>query len=195
MRLFLGLAIALLSAAAHAGELPRDPMLQLLIYGETDPVDMGSDYLFGLSEASLADKAASSGATVRSEGRGDFSFACMTNAGTTTWLLSDDSDSDGEPLLTAMVVSSAVLEATDCDAVPELETEPVDSNLPGIGSDIAAIEARFGSAEVSEDGLVAFRSHDVAGDGGGSWELIKTVTYHVTEELVDAVAYEVVTVH
>ena len=193
MRRVLALAITLFAASAHGGELPRDPMVQLLIRGESAPIEMGSDYLFGLTEATLADKAASTGATVRSDGRGEYSVACASRDGRAVWLLSDASDYDGEPLLTAMINTPSPNEVA-CDPVAELEPGPSDEDVPGVGASAADIATRFGTAEISENGLVAFRSHDMAGDGGNSWELIKTVTYHLTDDLVDAVAYEVVTV-
>ena len=196
MRLLFAIAIPLFTVGAYGGELPRDPMVQLLVNGQSAPIEMGSDYLFGHPELSLADAAASSGGVVRREGKGDYSSACVTHDGTTKWLLSDASDRDGEPFLTAMVVSRASPEVANCTSVAEFETAPLgESGIPGIGDDLSAIAERFGPTEVSEEGLVAFRSHDLLGDGGDSWELIKTVTYHLADDVVDAVAYEVVTVH
>jgi hypothetical protein len=134
-------------------------------------------------------------ATVRSEGKGEYSFACATHEGRTVWLLSDASDHDGAPLLTALITVPAGNEGMPCDPVAELDPEPVDGQLPGVGASAEDLEKRFGSVEISEDGTVAFRSHDLAGDGGHYWELIKTVTYHLTDDVVDAAAYELVTVH
>lgn len=194
MRSVLALAISLFAVSAHGGELPRDPMVQLLIRGESAPIEMGSEYLFGLTEATLVDRAASIGVAVQSDGKGEYSVACASHDGRAVWLLSDASDYDGEPLLTALI-NTAAPDGIPCDPVAELEPGPWDGDVPGVGAGTADIAARFGTAEISEDGIVAFRSHDLAGDGGNSWELIKTVTYHLTNDLVDAVAYEVVTVH
>lgn len=196
MRGLIATTIVLLSLNAQAGELPRDPMVQLLIRGESAPVELGSDFLFSLGDAlPLALAASSAGATVRSEGKGEYSVACVTSEGRATWLLSDKSDREGEAVVTAILHTPAPTENLRCDAVPELDAEPVDGGqLPGIGAGLADLTTRFGPAEVNEEGLVAFRSHDYAGDGGNRWELIKTVTYHLTDEVVDAMAYELVTV-
>jgi hypothetical protein len=182
-------------AAGHAGELPREPIVQLLIRGESAPVDAGDDYLFGLPEMALADQAASAGGKVWDEGKGDFSFSCVADGARSVWFLSDASSDEGEPLLTAVIISALPVVSRTCDPLLEVEAVPMDTQLPGIGADEAEIQARFGPVELSGEGLVAFRSHDELGDGGDSWELIKTVTYHVTDGVVDAVAYEQVTVH
>lgn len=195
--LLSALAIPLFALSAHAGELPQDPMVQLLIRGESAPIDMGSDYLVGFWDGLLlADKAASMKATVRTEGKGDYSFVCTTGEGRTVWFLSDASNYDGEPVVTAMVNTPASAEGIACDPVQELDPDPWDSTVPGIGASAKELAQRFGEIEdISEEGTVAFRSHDSAGDGGNYWELIKTVTYHLTDEVVDAVAYELVTVN
>lgn len=195
MHRVLALVLPLLAVSAHAGELPRDAMVQLLIRGESAPVERGSEYLFGLGEATLAYKAESVGAKVSSEGKGDYSVACATHEGRTLWMLSDASNYDGEPLLTAVIDAPASSSDIACDPLAELEPGPMDGDVPGVGASTADLDQRFGPAEISESGLVAFRSHDMAGDGGNSWELIKTVTYHVSDGVVDAVAYELVTVN
>jgi hypothetical protein len=181
--------------AGQAGELPQEPILELLIRGQSAPLDVGDDYLFGLSEMALADQAASAGGKVWNQGKGDFSFSCVTDGVRAAWLLSDASSHDGEPLLTAVVVSDLPVESKTCDPVVELKAVPMDAQLPGPGASQAELEARFGPVELSDEGLVAFRSHDELGDGGDSWELVKTVTYHLTDGVVDAAAYEQVTIH
>ena len=185
----------LFALAAQAGELPQEPIVELLVRGESAPVDVGSDYLFGLPEIARADQAASAGGMVRNEGKGDFRSSCVSDGHRTVWFLSDASSYEGEPYLTAIVVSAIPPASDTCQATAGIEDVPADTQLPGIGAPQADIEARFGPLELSEAGLVAFRSHDVLGDGADSWELVKTVTYHLEDGVVDAVAYEQVTIH
>ena len=48
---------------------------------------------------------------------------------------------------------------------------------------------------MNANGLIGMRSVHTLGDGGGSWTVIRTVTYHIAEDgSIDAVAYEAATV-
>ena len=97
--------------------------------------------------------------------------------------------------MTALLNTPANNEAIVCDAVAELDAEPMDGQLPGIGAKLSDLEQRYGTVEVSEDdGTVAFRSHSRVGDPASYTEMIKTVSYHLTDGVVDAIAYELTTV-
>jgi hypothetical protein len=196
MRRLLALALSLFATTAQAGELPHDPMVQLLLLGERGPVEIEHDYLFGLWEQTmpLAEKAARMGTTVQTMGKGDYSFACATHDGITLWALSDASNREGEPVVTALINTPATGANIACDALAELELGPMDGEVPGIGATLSALEERYGEVEVSEEGTAHFRSHSRVGDPASFTEMIKTVSYHLSDDIVDAVAYELAAV-
>ena len=192
MRL-LPILLLLASSTAHAGELPADPMLQLLIRGQTAPIDVGRS-AFGIFEGRLSDHAVMYGARIRNEGVGDYSYACVTDGDWAIWMLSDWSDLENQPMLSAIVETQAPEPALGCERVSELHRKSPQGGEDGDPPKLADF-ASATDIDNMEDGLLAFIGQNTMGDGGDSWLVVSTVTYHFADDgTLDGVAYEVATI-
>jgi hypothetical protein len=193
MRL-LALVFLVLAPAAHAGSLPGDPMVQQLINGETDPVDLGSKSAFNLFESTLSAEAMMYGVPVRNQGFGDYSFACATDGEWAVWMLSDRTNIDNEPMLTAVIETRAPKDELGCDQVADLRMRSSREGQPGIAVKVDEFRDLVDLDEVT-NGLVAFQGQVRLGDGGHSWLVVSTLTYHIADDgSIDGVAYEVGTI-
>jgi len=191
---FLALVFTLLAPAAYAGSLPNDPLVQLLIRGETDPVILRNETPFGIFEGTLSERAAMYDVSIRNDGLGDYSYICLTDGQWAVWMLSDRTSADNEPMLTALVETVAPQSELPCNAVDELHMLSEREDQPGIAVTVDDLPDTI-DLDAINDGLISLQGQSRMGDGGHSWLAVSTITYHVAANgSIDGVAYEVVTV-
>lgn len=192
--------LLLMILPASAGELPSDDMVRTMMLHERAPVatlaylndplsleatsvDIGTTPLLASAEAL--------GSEITNSGKGNYAWTCVTRAGEAVWLISQATDEGGEPLVTSIVRTAAAMDGSLCTSNDRLGFS---SMLPSPGASLSSIEAVLGPNENSDNEVIAYQTQDTLGDGGGSWLVIATVSYHITDGVADAVAYDVMTV-
>jgi hypothetical protein len=198
MRLIL-LSFLLAPLSATAGELPADDLVRTMMQHErapapTDsflhnPISLGSVSI-DIGSTRLGDVSDSLRVSVVDAGKGNVVWSCAAAGDEAFWLISEATDIDGEPLVTAIVRTAAPMDAPQCASVDW----DIDEGFPGLGASLAQIEAALGSTEEMGSEIVAYRTQDRLGDDGGYPDVITTLSYHMADGVADAVACDVVIV-